>query len=146
MKISDLVRLFFLLLLLQIHCAIDGPTEENTPDETLTPLSVIEEAFNNHRNDIQVLQQGIIITVLSDDNEGDRHQRLIVRLDNNQTLLIAHNIDLASRIPNPQTGKRLRFYGEYEWNDEGGVIHWTHKDPEGKHIDGWLEYEGKRYD
>ena len=52
---------------------------------------------------------------------------------------------LAPRVPNPAIGKTLRFRGEYEWNDEGGVIHWTHKDPEGKHVDGWLEYEGIRY-
>ena len=70
---------------------------------------------------------------------------MIVRLGNDQTLLITHNIDLAPRVPNPIKGKILRFYGEYEWNDEGGVIHWTHTDPDGEHIDGWLEYEGIRY-
>ncbi|MBN1603700.1 MAG: DUF3465 domain-containing protein [Chitinispirillaceae bacterium] len=88
----------------------------------------------------------MITRILPDDTVGDRHQRMIVRLGNNQTLLIAHNIDLAFRVPNPATGKKLRFCGEYAWNDEGGVVHWTHKDPAGVHDDGYLEYQGKRYE
>ncbi|MCK5070226.1 MAG: DUF3465 domain-containing protein, partial [Desulfocapsa sp.] len=27
----------------------------------------------------------------------------------------------------------------------GGVIHWTHRDHNGRHIDGWLKYNGKTY-
>ena len=118
-------------------------SSESEPE--LTPLAVFADAFSNQRSDIQVRQHGTIVAVLSDDTVGDRHQRMIVRLGNDQTLLIAHNIDLAPRVPDPLSGKTLGFYGEYEWNDEGGVIHWTHADPDGKHVNGWLEYEGKRY-
>jgi hypothetical protein len=112
---------------------------------SLTPMAAFEEAFARHRSDIQVMQEGVIVSILADDNDGDRHQRMIVRLDNDQTLLIAHNIDIAAHVENPAKGKKLRFYGEYEWNSKGGAIHWTHKDPKGRHVDGWLEYEGKRY-
>jgi hypothetical protein len=42
-------------------------------------------------------------------------------------------------------GEMIEFYGEYEWNDKGGVIHWTHHDPKGKHAGGWLRYQGKLY-
>jgi hypothetical protein len=106
---------------------------------------MIAEAFTDSLSNIQVTQSGIISRILSDDTAGDRHQRIIVRLSNNQTLLIAHNIDLSPRVPNPVVGKVLGFSGEYEWNKDGGVIHWTHKDPQGKHSTGWLEYEGMRY-
>jgi hypothetical protein len=130
-------------LLVSLSCSIDD-TEVNG-DTSLTPLGEIEQAFRNQRSNLQITQQGTIIAVLSDDTEGDRHQRMIVKLGNGQTLLIAHNIDLAPRIPDPATGETLRFHGEYGWNGEGGVVHWTHKDPDGVHPDGWLEYGGKRY-
>jgi hypothetical protein len=112
---------------------------------TLTPVSVFAQAYVDSQSNIQVTQKGVITRILADDTVGDRHQRLIVRLSNNQTLLIAHNIELSPRVPNPIVGKTLGFFGEYEWNKDGGVVHWTHKDPSGKHVAGWLEYEGKRF-
>lgn len=129
-----------------IACTPPGAAAEPQPvNDSLTPLADIQAAFREQKNDVQVMQEGPIITVLTDDTAGDRHQRLILRLKSGQTLLIAHNIDLAPRIPSPKVGEVLRFYGVYEWNDEGGVVHWTHRDPDGKHIDGWLEYRGARY-
>jgi len=40
-------------------------------------------------------------------------------------------------------GDSVAFKGEYEWNAEGGVIHWTHRDPEGAHVAGWLKHNGQ---
>lgn len=83
--------------------------------------------------------EGVVVRVLADDNDGSRHQRFILRLASGQTLLIAHNIDIANRIEALSSGERVEFYGQYESNPEGGVIHWTHHDPEGKHVAGWLK-------
>ena len=52
---------------------------------------------------------------------------------------------LSDDFDGPALKAHWKFYGEYEWNSEGGVIHWTHKDPAGVHVDGWLEYEGIVY-
>jgi len=93
----------------------------------------------------QVQGGGEVIRVLSDDNDGSRHQRFIVRLSSGRTLLIAHNIDLAPRVASIRVGDTVSFNGEYEWNDKGGVIHWTHRDPQNRHQAGWLEHKGKRY-
>lgn len=116
------------------------------PAEKYTPMTTIESWQQNHTSNQQVYQQGIVYKLLQDDNEGSRHQKTIVKLDNGTTLLISHNIDLAPRIPDLQNGDILIFYGEYEWNNKGGVVHWTHKDPKGRHPDGFLMYKGKRYD
>ena len=105
----------------------------------------IQEAFKQRKSDVQVKGQGKVIKILSDDLKGSRHQRFILRLSSGQTLLIAHNIDLAPRINSLQVGDTVAFYGEYEWNEKGGVIHWTHKDPNDRHVHGWLKHEGKVY-
>lgn len=93
----------------------------------------------------QVQGSGTVSRILADDNEGSRHQRFILRLDSGKTLLVAHNIDLAPRVAGLRDGDTVSFYGEYEPNPQGGVIHWTHADPQGRHVAGWLEHRGQRY-
>jgi hypothetical protein len=106
------------------------------------PLS---EAFENRLSDLVLEIEGEIDRILSDDNEGSRHQRFILRTANGHSVLVAHNIDLAPRVP-LHVGDAVRLRGEYEWNEKGGVVHWTHRDPRGSHPDGWIIHEGERYD
>ena len=105
----------------------------------------IETAFKNQQSDVLIQGSGVVIQILPDDTKGSRHQRFILKLASGQTLLIAHNIDLAPRIPGLKKGDRVDFCGEYEWNSKGGVIHWTHHDPAGRHKGGWLKCRGKTY-
>ena len=107
--------------------------------------SSIANAFNNRSNNLQVEGEGTVIKILPDDLVGSRHQRFIVRLDSGQTLLIAHNIDLAPRIDSLRRGDKVFFHGQYEWNPKGGTIHWTHHDPSGHHIPGWIKHNGIKY-
>ena len=106
---------------------------------------LLADAFDNQRSNIQVQGGGKVSRVLADDNDGSRHQRFLVRLASGQTLLIAHNIDLASRVDSLKAGDPIEFNGEYEWNAKGGVIHWTHRDPRGSHADGWIKHNGRTY-
>ena len=106
----------------------------------------LKQAFENHQSDLQIKGQGKVVHILPDDNKGSRHQRFLLKLNNQQTLLVAHNIDLAPRIPNLNVGDNVQFYGEYEWNKKGGVIHWTHKDPRNRHVHGWLKHNGRVYE
>ncbi|WP_457577130.1 DUF3465 domain-containing protein [Desulfomarina sp.] len=109
------------------------------------PSSTILSAWNNHTGNIQVSGSGRVIKLLPDDNRGTRHQKFIVKVDRDLTVLIAHNIDLAPRVKGLKKGDTVSFYGEYEWNKKGGVIHWTHHDPGKKHPDGWLQLNGRKY-
>lgn len=105
----------------------------------------LQQAFENRESDLQIEGAGVVAKVLKDDTKGSPHQRFLLRTSTGQTLLVAHNIELAPRIVDIAEGDTVRFYGEYEWNEKGGVIHWTHHDPRGKHPDGWLEHRGQRY-
>jgi hypothetical protein len=105
----------------------------------------IRTAFLNRQSDLWVESQGTVERILPDDVKGSRHQRFIVRLQSGQTLLMAHNIDIAPRIDDLRTGDIISFRGEYEWNDKGGLVHWTHRDPGGRLPGGWIERRGVRY-
>lgn len=95
------------------------------------------------RSDEQVEGVGVVSRVLPDDIDGSRHQRFVLSLADGRTVLVAHNIDLAPRLTGLDRGDTVAFFGEYERNAEGGVIHWTHRDPAGRHVAGWLRHEGR---
>ncbi|EIF5160862.1 DUF3465 domain-containing protein [Vibrio cholerae] len=108
--------------------------------------AVLQQAYQSQQSDLQVQGLGQVVKVLPDDNDGSRHQKFILKLNSGQTLLFAHNIDLAPRIPNLKVGDSVEFYGEYEWNKKGGVLHWTHKDPQNRHAHGWLKHNDQVYE
>lgn len=107
--------------------------------------STLQEAYRDHRSDLQIQGKGTVAKVLRDDLKGSRHQRFILETDTGQSLLVAHNIDIAPKINGLRAGDTVEFYGEYEWNPKGGVIHWTHHDPDHRHVAGWLKHQGKTY-
>ena len=105
----------------------------------------IRRLFQQETSGIMVQAPAQVIKTLPDDNEGSRHQRFIVELSNGHTVLISHNIDLAERVP-LREGDELDFKGQFEWNERGGVVHWTHKDPAGRHEEGWVRHAGVVYE
>jgi hypothetical protein len=115
-------------------------TEQSTATDQL-----LTRAYENRQSNIHVGGSGVVVKVLPDDLHGSRHQRFILRLSSGQTMLISHNIDLAHRVDGLREGDTVEFSGEYEWNSEGGVVHWTHRDPEGRHKAGWLKHNGSIY-
>ena len=103
-------------------------------------------AYRNRQSDVIVENVvGTVERMLSDDLEGSRHQRFIIRVASGQTVLVVHNIDLAPRIDGLRVGDRVSVKGEYEWNDRGGLIHWTHHDPRNVHEGGWIDHNNLRY-
>jgi hypothetical protein len=123
---------------------LDTPAGQPIP-ELSRPSTEVPATSAVFRDGEQARGTGTVIRILSDDNDGSRHQRFILRIAGGRTLLIAHNIDLAPRINGIREGDTVEFYGEYASNSKGGVIHWTHHDPQGRHPDGWLQHRGRRY-
>jgi len=123
-------------------CAAQLPASNTVAASSNTSIS---RAFKNKTSNVQVEGEGKVSRVLSDDLEGSRHQRFILRLASDQTVLIAHNIDLAPKVPGLRKGDTVRFYGEYEWSEKGGTVHWTHRDPKGRHVSGWIKFKGRVY-
>ena len=105
----------------------------------------VDLAFDQRVSNIPVEDEGTISRILADDTSGSPHQRLIVRLVSGRTVLIQHNIEVAPRVDGVGVGDKLGFSGEYIWNDQGGLVHWTHHAPAGRHAAGWLAHNGRVY-
>jgi hypothetical protein len=88
----------------------------------------------------------VVTKVLKDDTKGLQHQKFLLKVSNNITILIAHNIDLAPRVADINEGDTVAFKGEYIYTPKGGTVHWTHKDPRGHHEAGYLKHNGKTYE
>lgn len=145
-----------LVLVIAIIAAIYGWQRFNSPGDSSSPAAIssgsavnvdneLESAFQEQRSGVQTRGEGVVTRILDDDTNGSRHQRFILRLASGRTLLVAHNIDLAPRIASLSPGDTVAFNGQYEWNEKGGLIHWTHHDPNGQHEAGWLKHNGETY-
>lgn len=105
----------------------------------------VTQAFRTRGSGIVVEDAGTVLRLLPDDTHGSRHQRFIVALGSGGTVLVSHNIDLADRIDTLRRGDTVTFRGEYEWNERGGVVHWTHHDPAGRRTGGWIRHADREY-
>ncbi len=139
-------KLIYVLVIVVAYYAYERFLIPELPASTARPISAPSSVPSGQwRAGQQVSGSGMVVRILADDNDGDRHQRFILELSSGRTLLVAHNIDLAPRISSLETGDTVSFYGEYEPSAQGGVIHWTHHDPQGRHVAGWLQHDGRRY-
>ncbi|MCU4332108.1 DUF3465 domain-containing protein [Acinetobacter pittii] len=148
-----------IILLIAAYFGLDlsGHKQNQSPSSTIpaaqrneTTLSnngvdTVKAAYEQRQSNVQVQGSGRVKAILRDDNDGSRHQKFILVLKNGLSILIAHNIDLAPKISNLNKGDIVEFYGEYEYNPKGGVLHWTHHDPQGRHESGWLKHDGQIY-
>jgi hypothetical protein len=125
---------------------LQAPSAATTDLAPATNDDPIAAAYAQQRDDVEVTGAGRVTRVLGDDSLGDRHQRFILELPSGHTVLIAHNIDLAPRVERLAIGDAIEFRGIYEWNDKGGIVHWTHHDPQGQHEPGWLKHQGRTYE
>ena len=151
MKNKNLINLVLVIVLIAagayfgddqgVFDGFDQSTSKHTASDT---TDGVRSLYENKRSGEMVRVQGRVAKVLSDDNKGSRHQRFILEVGNDLTVLVAHNIDLAERVP-LQRGDHIELYGQYEWNNKGGVLHWTHHDPAKRHEEGWIEHRGTRY-
>lgn len=106
--------------------------------------AALKQAFAQKQSHVWVEGNGVVKKLLPDDTKGARHQRFLVTIAPEQTLLFAHNIDLAQRA-DVNVGDQVQFRGEYIYNPKGGIMHWTHHDPQGRQ-GGWIRVNGQTYE
>ncbi|PID75977.1 MAG: hypothetical protein CSB23_00875 [Deltaproteobacteria bacterium] len=133
-----LVLLFFTVDYYKTHTGDPAPAGNGSGQQ-------LAQAYREKKKDLQVQGEGIVIKLLADDLEGSRHQKFLVRVSADQTILIAHNIDLAPRINDLKKGDKVAFAGVYEYQKKGGVVHWTHHNPTNRSPEGWIRHNDRIY-
>ncbi len=121
-------------------CRESGKRQISTSDDL--PIIKAQQEHQMHR---EVTGKAVVQELLPDDLEGLKHERFLLRLSNGTTVLVAHDISYAPRVP-LEEGDSIVIQGEYIWNEKGGVIHWTHRSNTPRHEGGWIDCHGTRYE
>ncbi len=104
----------------------------------------LENAFYDQRDGFMAEVSGTVARILSANQDDPTYQRFVIRLDNEQSVLIVHNQEAGGSIP-VAVDARVTVRGEYEWSETGGLLKNTHRDLSPKRRHGFVEYDGKRY-
>jgi hypothetical protein len=119
-------------------------TSSSSTESSQKSTATVEALFASKTSDTVIEVDGRVKKKLRDDLEGSKHQKFIMKLHSGHTVLVSHNISLAPRVP-IREGDLVEIRGEYEWTEQGGVLHWTHHDPGGRRPGGWIKHKGRMY-
>lgn len=144
-KISAVLLLFVLTFLFAPATVLASTLEQTGIEEIdLSPDNTeFEKAYKAHSKKTELSVQGTVVKILQDDTKGSQHQKFIISV-NHRSVLVANNLDIGRKIP-VKVGDEITIRGEYIWNEKGGVLHWTHRDPHKQHPDGFIYHNGKLY-
>lgn len=83
------------------------------------------------------LHEGFIVAVPPYAPNGSQEQGV------SRPYRVEDNVDITGPIP-LHSGERVDVLGQFECDDS--VIHWTHRDPRGRHPSGYIKANGRLYD
>lgn len=137
-----------LVAALSLACFIGCATVSATGD---AGNRQIYEAWRAGRSKVEVQATGSIARILGErSGESGPHQGFLLHLTgpggHGLTVRIESNLALIRAFPALRDGEAAVVRGEYEFDRRGGVIHWTHHDPRGRHPAGFVEVGGRRYE
>jgi hypothetical protein len=114
----------------------------NTPDDR-----AVCDAYSAGRSHVEVVADGTVTRALGvHPGVASPHEGFLLRLGSGCTVVVRVevNTDFTGAIP-LHDGDHVTVKGEYEYYSGGGVIHWTHHDPRGRHENGYVEAGGRSY-
>jgi len=107
-------------------------------------FAVVEDAFRSRQSSIMAEVTGTVARVLLDDKDDLRNQKFIIRLPNDQSVLVVHDQKAGRRVP-VSVGDTVLVRGEYMWTETGGTLRNTQRDFSPRRLHGWIDHKGDRY-
>jgi len=140
--VTSFNRLFLALLAGLTACASPATTG-NAADN-----AAVYNAWLQKRSYVEVTAAGSVARVLGTrPGPSGVHTQFLVHLGaggNGLTVRIADNVDMTGRLQ-IAPGDSVVVRGEYIYDPRGGLIHWTHRDPRGRHEAGYVAVNGRYY-
>jgi hypothetical protein len=107
-------------------------------------FATVEDAFRARQSGIMTEVTGTVARILLDDKDDLRNQKFIIRLPNDQSVLVVHDQKAGGRVP-LSVGDTVLVRGEYMWTETGGTLRNTQRDFSQRRLHGWIDHEGNRY-
>ena len=114
-----------------------------TPDD-----AAVCQAYAAARSHVEVVADGTVTRVLGvAPGRVSPHEGFLLRLRTGCRVIVRveANTDFTGEFA-VAPGQSVTVKGEYEYYPLGGVVHWTHHDPRGRHEGGFIETGGRRYE
>ncbi len=120
-----------------------GCTSQLGPDD-----AALCRAYAAKQSHVEVVVSGRVTRDLGvQQGRVSPHEGFLMRLDSgcDAIVRVEANADFTGTFA-LAAGQPVTVKGEYEYYPRGGVIHWTHRDPRGRHEGGYVETGGRHYD
>jgi Protein of unknown function (DUF3465) len=120
-------------------CASNGSA---APDNT-----AVCHAFTSGTSHVEVTAQGTVVRAFGvQAGRESPHEGFLMRLSSDCTVVVRveANVDFTGTFA-LRPGQTVIVRGEYEYYAMGGVIHWTHHDPRGRHAGGFIQVDGHQF-
>jgi len=104
-------------------------------------------AYSSEKSHVEVVAQGTVTRTFGiRAGRVSPHEGFLMRLNSSCSLIVRveANTDFTGPIP-LRVGTTVAVKGEYEYYAGGGVIHWTHSDPRGRHQGGYILLDNRIY-
>jgi hypothetical protein len=136
------VALVVAIVLLRLQQS-SGPSASKQRAAMRAACGQARQLFSAHRSNVWVAASARVSRVLPDTQGRYQHQRFVVTCASGQTILIVNDVSIGQRVPE-RVGDEISVRGQYVWNGQGGLIHFTHHDAQGSE-GGWILDNGHVY-
>jgi hypothetical protein len=123
-------------LILALLCACGG-----TENVSQALAACARDRSAAHHLEVYVARARVVSVLGTRTTERGTHEGFLVDAGG-RMLRVETNTNLTGYIP-LRAGVPVSLLGQLECDDD--VIHWTHRDPRGRHISGYVEVDGRRY-
>jgi len=109
----------------------------------------VYDAWRAGRSYVEVTASGSVARVLGTrSGPSGPHEGFLLHLRGSDghglTVRVEDNVDLTGQIP-IREGDDVVVRGEYIYDRRGGIIHYTHRDPRGRHPGGYVKVGDRLY-